>query len=174
MGDGIITDARREHTPLKEPLPLDELRASLTRVAGSDFGMREPRWLSRFGNETRLAEAYRQGRVLLAGDAARRAPRRTRCRLPGRARAFAPPGAALTAGLDGRGPLCTRRVAPTRPPGGSPRQAGHRGWRCWNSTFPTTPPRSTAWEGCCFVQRDTPHGPGRPGGEVVVGRFTLA
>ncbi|NTX57138.1 FAD-dependent monooxygenase [Myxococcus sp. CA039A] len=101
--------------PSSSRSPLDELRASLTRVAGSDFGMREPRWLSRFGNETRLAEAYRQGRVLLAGDAARRAPRRTRCRLPGRARAFAPPGPALTAGLDGRGPRFAGRAAPARP-----------------------------------------------------------
>lgn len=66
----IVTDVEREATPLKEPVTLDELRASLTRIAGSDFGMREPRWLSRFGNETRLAETYRAGRVLLAGDAA--------------------------------------------------------------------------------------------------------
>jgi hypothetical protein len=29
-----------------------------------------PRWLSRFGDATRLAERYRTGRVLLAGDAA--------------------------------------------------------------------------------------------------------
>jgi len=29
-----------------------------------------PRWLSRFGDATRLAETYRTGRVLLAGDAA--------------------------------------------------------------------------------------------------------
>jgi hypothetical protein len=29
-----------------------------------------PRWLSRFGDATRLAERYRAGRVLLAGDAA--------------------------------------------------------------------------------------------------------
>ncbi|MCP3137564.1 FAD-dependent monooxygenase [Pyxidicoccus xibeiensis] len=66
----IVTDAEREGTPLKEPVTLDELRASLQRIAGSDFGIREPRWLSRFGNETRLAETYRAGRVLLAGDAA--------------------------------------------------------------------------------------------------------
>ncbi|GAA1535895.1 hypothetical protein GCM10009678_17860 [Actinomadura kijaniata] len=32
--------------------------------------MRDPVWLSRFGNATRLAERYRRGRVLLAGDAA--------------------------------------------------------------------------------------------------------
>nr|BDT37326.1 FAD-dependent monooxygenase [Myxococcus sp. MH1] len=66
----IVTDARRERTSPREPLSLEELRESLTRVAGSDFGMKEPRWLSRFGDETRLAEHYRRGRVLLAGDAA--------------------------------------------------------------------------------------------------------
>ncbi|MFB4423729.1 FAD-dependent monooxygenase [Streptomyces sp. QL37] len=51
-------------------LTLDALRAKVTRIAGTDFGMRDPRWLSRFGNATRQAAAYRKGRVLLAGDAA--------------------------------------------------------------------------------------------------------
>jgi 2-polyprenyl-6-methoxyphenol hydroxylase-like FAD-dependent oxidoreductase len=51
-------------------LTLEELRATVTRVAGTDFGMRDPRWLSRFGNATRQAARYRDGRVLLAGDAA--------------------------------------------------------------------------------------------------------
>ncbi|HET6424380.1 MAG TPA: FAD-dependent monooxygenase, partial [Planctomycetaceae bacterium] len=37
---------------------------------GTDFGAHSPRWLSRFGDATRLAERYRDGRVLLAGDAA--------------------------------------------------------------------------------------------------------
>jgi rifampicin monooxygenase len=49
---------------------LDEVRAQLRAVAGSDFGAHSPRWLSRFGDATRLAEQYRAGRVLLAGDAA--------------------------------------------------------------------------------------------------------
>ncbi|MEU3609491.1 rifampin monooxygenase [Streptomyces sp. NPDC035033] len=49
---------------------LGELRERLTAVAGTDFGVREPRWLSRFGDGTRQAERYRDGRVLLAGDAA--------------------------------------------------------------------------------------------------------
>ncbi|WP_327208471.1 FAD-dependent monooxygenase [[Kitasatospora] papulosa] len=51
-------------------LTLDALRAKVTRVAGTDFGMRDPSWLSRFGNATRQAATYREGRVLLAGDAA--------------------------------------------------------------------------------------------------------
>ncbi|MFC0542912.1 FAD-dependent monooxygenase [Kutzneria chonburiensis] len=54
------------------PLTMDMLRTSVARVAGTDFGMHDPAWLSRFGNATRLAEHYRKGRVLLAGDAAHR------------------------------------------------------------------------------------------------------
>ncbi|WP_017590939.1 FAD-dependent monooxygenase [Nocardiopsis potens] len=51
-------------------LTLDELRATVRRITGTDFGMRDPVWLSRFGNATRQAAAYRAGNVLLAGDAA--------------------------------------------------------------------------------------------------------
>ncbi|KUL29872.1 FAD-dependent monooxygenase [Actinoplanes awajinensis] len=51
-------------------LTLDELRTTVRRIAGTDFGMRDPVWLSRFGNATRQAAEYRRGRVLLAGDAA--------------------------------------------------------------------------------------------------------
>lgn len=49
---------------------LDEFREQLRAFAGTDFGVHSPRWLSRFGDATRLAERYRSGRVLLAGDAA--------------------------------------------------------------------------------------------------------
>ncbi|MEU4236237.1 FAD-dependent oxidoreductase [Actinoplanes sp. NPDC026619] len=51
-------------------ITLDELRDICVRIAGRDFGIHDPQWLSRFGNTTRVAECYRQGRVLLAGDAA--------------------------------------------------------------------------------------------------------
>ncbi|MGW3964900.1 rifampin monooxygenase [Amycolatopsis sp. NPDC005003] len=52
------------------PPSLDDFRQQLRAVAGTDFGVHSPRWLSRFGDATRLAERYRTGRVLLAGDAA--------------------------------------------------------------------------------------------------------
>ncbi|SFJ62616.1 2-polyprenyl-6-methoxyphenol hydroxylase [Amycolatopsis sacchari] len=63
------------HTPEDQgahpgELTFDELRAKTTRVLGTDFGMRDPHWLSRFGNATRQAVRYRSGRVFLAGDAA--------------------------------------------------------------------------------------------------------
>ncbi|WP_369382776.1 FAD-dependent monooxygenase [Streptomyces sp. cg36] len=53
-----------------EPPTLDDFRQQLRAIAGTDFGVHSPRWLSRFGDATRLAERYRVGRVLLAGDAA--------------------------------------------------------------------------------------------------------
>ncbi len=53
-----------------EPPTLEEFRQQLRGIAGTDFGVHSPRWLSRFGDATRLAERYRVGRVLLAGDAA--------------------------------------------------------------------------------------------------------
>ncbi|NJQ00174.1 FAD-dependent monooxygenase [Streptomyces zingiberis] len=52
------------------PPTLEEFRGRLRAYAGTDFGARAPRWLSRFGNASRQAERYRVGRVLLAGDAA--------------------------------------------------------------------------------------------------------
>jgi hypothetical protein len=53
-----------------EPPTLEDVKQQLRTVAGTDFGVHSPRWLSRFGDATRLAEHYRVGRVLLAGDAA--------------------------------------------------------------------------------------------------------
>lgn len=49
-----------------EPPTLEDFRQQLRTVAGTDFGVHSPRWLSRFGDATRLAERYRVGRVLLA------------------------------------------------------------------------------------------------------------
>ncbi|GGV66354.1 hypothetical protein GCM10010277_73990 [Streptomyces longisporoflavus] len=66
----VYMDPERIRVPSRTPVTLEEFRASLTRICGSDCGIGEPRWLSRFGNATRLAESYRAGRVLLAGDAA--------------------------------------------------------------------------------------------------------
>ncbi|SDT54295.1 FAD-dependent monooxygenase [Actinoplanes derwentensis] len=74
LGDGITrfvtVDAQRMREPSSTPVTLEELRSALVRSCGTDFGVAEPRWLSRFGNATRLAARYRSGRVLLAGDAA--------------------------------------------------------------------------------------------------------
>lgn len=52
-----------------EPTP-DDLRAALVERCGTDYGLRQVNWISRFTDASRQAEAYRRGRVLLAGDAA--------------------------------------------------------------------------------------------------------
>ncbi|MDA2804764.1 monooxygenase [Nocardiopsis suaedae] len=66
----VFVDPERMRVPSRAPVTLEEFRASLVRICGTDCGVADPRWLSRFGNATRLAESYRRGRVLLAGDAA--------------------------------------------------------------------------------------------------------
>lgn len=52
------------------PPTLDELKAALVAAVGTDYGAHSPLWLSRFTDAARQAAQYRQGRVLVAGDAA--------------------------------------------------------------------------------------------------------
>jgi 2-polyprenyl-6-methoxyphenol hydroxylase-like FAD-dependent oxidoreductase len=49
---------------------LADLSALMTSAWGTDFGILDARWISRFSDASRQAESYRAGRVLLAGDAA--------------------------------------------------------------------------------------------------------
>jgi 3-(3-hydroxy-phenyl)propionate hydroxylase len=49
---------------------LEDLKRLLIAVCGTDFGVYNPTWISRFTDATRQAAQYRKGRVLLAGDAA--------------------------------------------------------------------------------------------------------
>ncbi|WP_346115474.1 FAD-dependent oxidoreductase [Nonomuraea maheshkhaliensis] len=65
-----IAGVDAHHNGAADPFTLEALRETSIRVAGSDFGMHDPGWLSRFGNATRVARTYREGRILLAGDAA--------------------------------------------------------------------------------------------------------
>lgn len=55
--------------PSREPT-VDGLREALVAVYGTDFGVHDVTWLSRFTDMARQAVTYRKGRVLLAGDAA--------------------------------------------------------------------------------------------------------
>jgi 2-polyprenyl-6-methoxyphenol hydroxylase-like FAD-dependent oxidoreductase len=73
VGDGvyrIVVPAERVRADRTVAPSLAELRQQMRAHAGTDFGVHSPRWLSRFSDATRLAEHYRAGRVLLAGDAA--------------------------------------------------------------------------------------------------------
>ncbi len=49
---------------------LRDLSEALITVYGTDYGIHSPTWISRFNDMTRQAAAYRDRRVLLAGDAA--------------------------------------------------------------------------------------------------------
>ena len=73
FGEGvyrIVVPAEGGAEDRSVPPTLEEVKQQLRVFAGTDFGVHSPRWLSRFGDATRLAERYRTGRVLLAGDAA--------------------------------------------------------------------------------------------------------
>jgi 3-(3-hydroxy-phenyl)propionate hydroxylase len=72
MDDGktvrvMITEqqARRAGDP-----GLSDLSEGLIAVYGTDYGVHNPSWISRFSDMTRQAATYRKGRILLAGDAA--------------------------------------------------------------------------------------------------------
>ncbi|WP_439658793.1 rifampin monooxygenase [Lentzea sp. HUAS TT2] len=65
----VVIPAAQVSEDRAEPT-IEDFREQLRAIAGTDFGVHSPRWLSRFGDATRQAERYRAGRVLLAGDAA--------------------------------------------------------------------------------------------------------
>jgi 2-polyprenyl-6-methoxyphenol hydroxylase-like FAD-dependent oxidoreductase len=55
--------------PTTEPT-LRDLSEALIAVYGTDYGVHSPTWISRFTDAARQAAAYRDRRILLAGDAA--------------------------------------------------------------------------------------------------------
>ena len=59
-----------EHVGATTEPTLRDLSEALIAVYGTDYGVHSPTWISRFTDMTRQAAAYRDGRVLLAGDAA--------------------------------------------------------------------------------------------------------
>ncbi len=63
----LVTETHARHAA--DPA-LDDLRAALIAVYGTDYGIHNLTSISRFTDATRQAEVYRKGRVLVAGDAA--------------------------------------------------------------------------------------------------------
>ncbi|WP_225653516.1 FAD-dependent monooxygenase [Streptomyces pseudogriseolus] len=73
FGDGwyrVMGWNRRNEVPDDHPLDLDEVKDVTRRALGTDYGMHDARWLSRFHSDERQSPEYRVGRVFLAGDAA--------------------------------------------------------------------------------------------------------
>jgi 2-polyprenyl-6-methoxyphenol hydroxylase-like FAD-dependent oxidoreductase len=74
---GKLEDGRRARIVLTERQlgagsepTLRDISNALIAVYGTDFGIHSPTWISRFTDMARQAAAYRDRRVLLAGDAA--------------------------------------------------------------------------------------------------------
>lgn len=63
----VVTEATLDRTGAPGPRDLSE---ALVAVYGTDFGLQNPSWISRFTDAARQAISYRKRRVLLAGDAA--------------------------------------------------------------------------------------------------------
>jgi len=73
FGDGWyrVIAWRRDHQPPDDvPVGLEEVREAFAQALGTDYGMHDARWLSRFSSDERQVPQYRVGRVFLAGDAA--------------------------------------------------------------------------------------------------------
>ncbi|RFU86974.1 monooxygenase [Streptomyces triticagri] len=66
----VVVPAAEVGDRSQPPPTIEDFRTRLRALAGTDFGAHSPRRLTRFGDATRLADHYRVGRVLLAGDAA--------------------------------------------------------------------------------------------------------
>ncbi|MBC9820379.1 FAD-dependent monooxygenase [Terrabacter sp. MAHUQ-38] len=80
-GINVMDDGRTAGIVVTEPQigaatepTLTDLSRALTAVYGTDFGIHDPSFISRFTDATLQAAAYRCGRVLLAGDAAHTHP----------------------------------------------------------------------------------------------------
>jgi 3-(3-hydroxy-phenyl)propionate hydroxylase len=76
-GIGKLEDGRRVRAVLTEQRvgapsepTLRDVSEALIAVYGTDYGIHSPTWISRFTDMTRQAAAYRDRRILLAGDAA--------------------------------------------------------------------------------------------------------
>jgi hypothetical protein len=63
-------DLATMHEARDGPPTLEELRAAVMRVAGTDYGMHTALWATRYGNAALVADRYRNKRLLLAGDSA--------------------------------------------------------------------------------------------------------
>jgi 3-(3-hydroxy-phenyl)propionate hydroxylase len=68
-GRARVVLTERQVGSASEPT-LGDVGDALIAVYGTDFGIHSPTWISRFTDMTRQAAAYRDGRILLAGDAA--------------------------------------------------------------------------------------------------------
>jgi 2-polyprenyl-6-methoxyphenol hydroxylase-like FAD-dependent oxidoreductase len=71
VGEGPVrVMVTEQHLRPTSEATLRDLREALIAAWGTDYGVHSPTWISRFTDMARQATAYRDRRVLLAGDAA--------------------------------------------------------------------------------------------------------
>ncbi|MFD9661838.1 FAD-dependent oxidoreductase [Rhodococcus sp. NPDC059968] len=66
----VIAWNRRHQVDDTAPVDREELRRTIEVAMGTDYGLGDVRWQSRFHSDERQVPQYRTGRVFLAGDAA--------------------------------------------------------------------------------------------------------
>jgi 3-(3-hydroxy-phenyl)propionate hydroxylase len=66
----VLVMVSEQHVGRTGQPTLSDLSEALVAVYGTDYGIHSASWISRFTDMTRQAASYRNGRVLLAGDAA--------------------------------------------------------------------------------------------------------
>jgi 2-polyprenyl-6-methoxyphenol hydroxylase-like FAD-dependent oxidoreductase len=75
LKDGItrfgLIDAIASRESRDEPVTLEAAKSILQRIFGTDFGITEVVWLTRFHNALFLADRFRVGRVFIVGEAVR-------------------------------------------------------------------------------------------------------
>jgi 3-(3-hydroxy-phenyl)propionate hydroxylase len=69
-GEPVRVMVTEQHVGPTSEATLRDLSEALIAVWGTDYGVHSPTWISRFTDMARQAAAYRERRVLLAGDAA--------------------------------------------------------------------------------------------------------
>ncbi|MGB6297339.1 MAG: FAD-dependent oxidoreductase [Rivularia sp. (in: cyanobacteria)] len=66
----VTIDRKYQNQRNKRTLKLEELQESISAILEKPVYLSQPKWLSRWGSQLRLAPRYQIGRVFIAGDAA--------------------------------------------------------------------------------------------------------
>ncbi len=66
----VTIDQKYQGGPKRSELTIDDLQESISAILGKPVALSRPKWLTRWGADLKLAEAYAKGRAFIAGDAA--------------------------------------------------------------------------------------------------------